>query len=72
MWTVIFWILVVLLANSALGTLKAAFNREWYEDTAYANGAKPDFNRLIIIKTVTIGAGLFVLYWIGTQIGYFS
>jgi hypothetical protein len=70
MWAIVFWAVALFTANSALGLVRALIDPAWYEAKARASRVKPDFQRLIVAKGLSIGAGVLFCYLAASNAGY--
>lgn len=66
-----FWLLILYMANSALGLVRALMDPNWYFQNAMSAGVEPNYQQLIFTKILSLGIGALVAWHVGAAARYF-
>jgi len=69
-WTFTFWVVMIYVANSAMGLARSIVDYDWYAARMMRRGVEPNLKRLLIVRAVTLTTGVFIVCWVGAKAGY--
>lgn len=69
-WTLVFWLLLLYLTNSALGMIRAVVDYQWYAERVMRRGIEPNLRRLVTTRAITLSFGVLMAFWLSAKAGY--